>query len=446
MSFETTKSKKEKSLLVFIRPKYLNISESNFTENAYIRDNIEELKNLALSAGADVREVITHVQEKINSRYYISTGKLEELEEIVNSEEINLVIFDDELNPTQQGNLQDRLKVKVIDRTALILDIFAQRAMSREGKLQVELAQLNYIMPRLRGKGLILSRLGGGIGTRGPGETKLEIDRRKIRERIGLLEKRIKEISTQRSTQRKLREKSGIFKIALVGYTNSGKSTLLNALTESDVLEKDMLFSTLDSTTRKLKLSEFIDASISDTVGFIEKLPHQLIAAFRSTLEEVVKAELLLIVVDISNPNYEKHIISVKKVLDELQIKDKKIYIVFNKTDIADNKLIINDARVKYRDSVFISAKNRKGLDELLSTVLKIATSDDVIFRIEIPYDETGFESYIYENCEIMDKKYDNNIIKMFAKCNYRIFNKLVSMSSKEFKKTIITPVVKSEE
>ena len=446
MSFETTKSKKEKSLLVFIRPKYLNISESNFTENAYIRDNIEELKNLALSAGADVREVITHVQEKINSRYYISTGKLEELEEIVNSEEINLVIFDDELNPTQQGNLQDRLKVKVIDRTALILDIFAQRAMSREGKLQVELAQLNYIMPRLRGKGLMLSRLGGGIGTRGPGETKLEIDRRKIRERIGLLEKRIKEISTQRSTQRKLREKSGIFKIALVGYTNSGKSTLLNALTESDVLEKDMLFSTLDSTTRKLKLSEFIDASISDTVGFIEKLPHQLIAAFRSTLEEVVKAELLLIVVDISNPNYEKHIISVKKVLDELQIKDKKIYIVFNKTDIADNKLIINDARVKYRDSVFISAKNRKGLDELLSTVLKIATSDDVIFRIEIPYDETGFESYIYENCEIMDKKYDNNIIKMFAKCNYRIFNKLVSMSSKEFKKTIITPVVKSEE
>jgi len=446
MSFETTKSKKEKSLLVFIRPKYLNISESNFTENAYIRDNIEELKNLALSAGADVREVITHVQEKINSRYYISTGKLEELEEIVNSEEINLVIFDDELNPTQQGNLQDRLKVKVIDRTALILDIFAQRAMSREGKLQVELAQLNYIMPRLRGKGLILSRLGGGIGTRGPGETKLEIDRRKIRERIGLLEKRIKEISTQRSTQRKLREKSGIFKIALVGYTNSGKSTLLNALTESDVLEKDMLFSTLDSTTRKLKLSEFIDASISDTVGFIEKLPHQLIAAFRSTLEEVVKAELLLIVVDISNPNYEKHIISFKKVLYELQIKDKKIYIVFNKTDIADNKLIINDARVKYRDSVFISAKNRKGLDELLSTVLKIATSDDVIFRIEIPYDETGFESYIYENCEIMDKKYDNNIIKMFAKCNYRIFNKLVSMSSKEFKKSIITPVVKSEE
>ena len=446
MSFETTKSKKEKSLLVFIRPKYLNISESNFTENAYIRDNIEELKNLALSAGADVREVITHVQEKINSRYYISTGKLEELEEIVNSEEINLVIFDDELNPTQQGNLQDRLKVKVIDRTALILDIFAQRAMSREGKLQVELAQLNYIMPRLRGKGLMLSRLGGGIGTRGPGETKLEIDRRKIRERIGLLEKRIKEISTQRSTQRKLREKSGIFKIALVGYTNSGKSTLLNALTESDVLEKDMLFSTLDSTTRKLKLSEFIDASISDTVGFIEKLPHQLIAAFRSTLEEVVKADLLLIVVDISNPNYEKHIISVKKVLDELQIKDKKIYIVFNKTDIADNKLIINDARVKYRDSVFISAKNRKGLDELLNAVLEIATSDDVIFRIEIPYDETGFESYIYENCEIMDKKYDNNIIKMFAKCNYRIFNKLVSMSSKEFKKTIITPVVKSEE
>lgn len=437
MSFETTKNKKEKSLLVFIKIKSTELSE-NISDSSYAKDRIEELKNLAFSAGADVYEVITHLQQKINSRYYISTGKLEELEEVIKAEELDLVIFDDELSPTQQGNLQDKLKVKVIDRTALILDIFAQRAMSREGKLQVELAQLNYLLPRLRGKGVILSKLGGGIGTRGPGETKLEVDRRKIREKIRLLEKRIKEISVQRSTRRKLREKSGIFKIALVGYTNSGKSTLLNALTESNVLEKDMLFSTLDSTTRKLRLSEFIEASISDTVGFIEKLPHQLIAAFRSTLEEVIKADLLLAVVDISNPNYERHIISIKKVLDELQIKDKEIFVVFNKTDITGNDLLISDAKIKYRNSVFISAKNKTGFEELRDAILRIISFNDITFSVEIPYDETGFESLLHENCMILDKKYDSDTIKIQSRCNYRIFNKLVSQASKEYRNVII--------
>ncbi len=445
MSFESTEIRKERSLLVFLKIKYSSLPESNFLDDSYAKDHIEELKNLAISAGAYVAEVVTHLQDKINSRYYISTGKLEELEEIVTSEDIDLVIFDDELNPTQQGNLQDKLKVKVIDRTALILDIFAQRAMSKEGKLQVELAQLNYLLPRLRGKGVMLSRLGGGIGTRGPGETKLEADRRKIREKIRLLEKRIKEVSVQRSTQRKLREKSGIFKIALVGYTNSGKSTLLNALTDSEVLEKDMLFSTLDSTTRKLKLSEFIEVSISDTVGFIEKLPHQLIAAFRSTLEEVIKADLLLIVVDISNPNYERQIISVKKVLDELQVKDKEIYIVFNKTDIAINKLLINDAKIKYRNSAFISAKNHTGFEELRSAITHIISVNDIAFTVEIPYGEASFESHMYENCMILDKQYDNNTIKIQSRCNYRIFNKLVSLASKEYKKVTLNRTERSQ-
>jgi len=216
MFFETKTNKKEKSLLVFIKNKSAGPVGNIFFNDFYLKENIEELKNLAISAGAEVSGVITHSQEKINPKYYISTGKLEEIEQIVNDDQIDLVIFDDELSPTQQGSLEDKLNIKVIDRTALILDIFAQRAMSKECKLQVELAQLNYILPRLRGKGVMLSRLGGGIGTRGPGETKLEMDRRKIREKIGLLEKKIKEISIQRITQRKSREKSGIFKISLV--------------------------------------------------------------------------------------------------------------------------------------------------------------------------------------------------------------------------------------
>jgi len=441
MFFETKTNKKEKSLLVFIKNKSAGPVGNIFFNDFYLKENIEELKNLAISAGAEVSGVITHSQEKINPKYYISTGKLEEIEQIVNDDQIDLVIFDDELSPTQQGSLEDKLNIKVIDRTALILDIFAQRAMSKEGKLQVELAQLNYILPRLRGKGVMLSRLGGGIGTRGPGETKLEMDRRKIREKIGLLEKKIKEISIQRITQRKSREKSGIFKISLVGYTNSGKSTLLNAVTKANVLEKDMLFSTLDSTTRKLNLSESIEASISDTVGFIEKLPHQLIAAFRSTLEEVIKADLLLVIVDISNPNYERQIISVKKVLDELKVKDKEIHLVFNKIDLIKNKIKINDVKIKYRNASFISAKKHINLEELLRNIVNIISSNDICFIAEIPYNESGFESKIYENCKIMNKDYKDDIIRITAKCNNKIFRKIVSAASKRYRDITIKEI-----
>lgn len=445
MSFDISNNKKEKALLVFIKTRITNLPDISRTEGAQFNEEIAELRNLVLSAGAEVADIIVHSQERINPKYYITKGKLEELEELAGSEEIDLIVFNDELNPAQQGNLQEKLKIKIIDRTALILDIFAQRALSREGKLQVELAQLNYILPRLRGKGLILSRLGGGIGTRGPGETKLEMDRRKIRAKIGLLEKKIKDISVQRGVQRKLREKSGIFKIALAGYTNSGKSTLLNALTEANVLERDMLFSTLDSTTRKLKISESLEVSISDTVGFIEKLPHQLIAAFRSTLEEVIKADLLLIIIDISNPNYDRHITSVKKVLEDLGIRDKNMLLVFNKTDALLNKLIINEVRIKYNNPIFISAKKHTGFDKLLNTIQKIISAEDVIFEVKIPYKETGFESYVYDNCRILEKEYKNNIIKIRSKCNYRIFNKLVSLASKKYKNSVILEVPDNE-
>jgi GTP-binding protein HflX len=278
---------REKVLLVFINFenfKYNTTKKQRYSKT--INENVEELKNLTISAGAGVEEILCHKQNKPNPKYFISTGKLEEIKNIVNNKKIELVIFDNEITPTQQRNLQLKLDTKVLDRTALILDIFAQRAHSMEGKLQVELAQLNYLLPRLMGKGIELSRLGGGIGTRGPGETKLEVDRRKIRKRISLLEKKIYLISVQRDTQRKKREEKNIFQIALVGYTNSGKSTLLNATTDSDAYVEDRLFSTLDSTTRKLKIYPNSEVLISDTVGFIEKLPHQLIASFKSTRSE----------------------------------------------------------------------------------------------------------------------------------------------------------------
>jgi GTPase len=297
------------------------------------------------------------------------------------------------------------------------LDIFAQRARSKEGKLQVELAQLNYILPRLRGKGLVLSRLGGGIGTRGPGETKLEVDRRKIRDRIAQLEKKLNDVEIQRNIQRKKRQASQIFKTSLVGYTNSGKSTLLNSLTESNVYAQDMLFSTLDSTTRKLAISQNQEILISDTVGFIEKLPHQLIAAFKSTLEEVVKSDLLLLVIDISNKDYEKHLISVKKVLDEIGIHDKKILLIFNKIDKIDQN-VIHLTKLKFKDAEFISAKTGEGITSLLATLKNILDRSNLRFTIKIPHEESKLVSYIFDNCNVIEKRYENKEVILLAACN----------------------------
>ena len=424
--------KKEKALLVFIKFKNYKIKDENASEKKSLEEEKEELKNLALSAGAEVYEIITNLQEKPNPKYFINPGKLEEISEIVSGDEVDLVIFDDEVTPAQQANLQSKLKIKVIDRTALILDIFAQRARSREGRLQVELAQLNYLLPRLRGKGTELSRLGGGIGTRGPGESKLESDRRKIRWSINLLEKKIEQISIQRDIQRKKREKSGVFKIALVGYTNSGKSTLINILTNSKVLEKDMLFSTLDSTTRRLDIKTGIEVSISDTVGFIEKLPHQLIAAFKSTLEEVTKADLLLVITDISNINFEKHILSVKKVLDELKIKDKDFLLVFNKIDKVSDSKIINNARIIYRNSVFISAKNSEGIENLIKKIKDVIFSNHLKVKISIPYNAYKYESMIYESCSVLEKKYSENETTLKVLCNKNNYLKLSSIAKKE--------------
>jgi len=402
---------KEKALLVFISfTQKIKSIPSSSGYSLTIDENMEELTNLTVSAGAEVLQVLSYRQKKPNPKYFLSTGRLEIIKNIISENEIDLVIFDDEINPTQQRNLQNRLDVGVVDRTALILDIFAQRAHSREGKLQVELAQLNYLLPRLIGKGLQLSRLGGGIGTRGPGETQLEVDRRKIRNKISILEKKIEQISVQRDTQRKSRN-DNIFQVALVGYTNSGKSTLLNSLTKSDVEAKDMLFSTLDSTTRKLRLDVKPDVLLTDTVGFIEKLPHQLIAAFKSTLEEVKISDLMLLIVDISNTGFESNILSVKKVLEEIEVWGKPFIMVFNKTDKVE-KALLESLRLRYRDSIFISALKYTGLENLMESIKINIEKNNLAIKVKIPYEDQKIVSFIYQKCKVLKREdMDSSII-----------------------------------
>ena len=395
---------KEKALLVFISfTQRIKSIPSSSGYSLTIDENIEELTNLTVSAGAEVLQVLSYRQTKPNPKYFISTGRLEIIKNIISENDIDLIIFDDEITPTQQRNLQRKLDIGVVDRTALILDIFAQRARSREGKLQVELAQLNYLLPRLIGKGIELSRLGGGIGTRGPGETQLEVDRRKIRNKISILEKKIKQISIQRDTQRKSRN-DNIFQVALVGYTNSGKSTLLNSLTKSDVEAKNMLFSTLDSTTRKLNLDVKPDVLLTDTVGFIEKLPHQLIAAFKSTLEEVKISDFLLLIADISNTGFESNILSVKKVLKDIEVWGKPFIMVFNKIDKVE-KVLLESMRLKYRDCIFISALKCTGLEGLRESIKINIEKHNLAIRVKIPYSDQKIISFIYQKCKVLKRE-----------------------------------------
>jgi GTP-binding protein HflX len=338
-------------------------------ENSWqVEDDLDELAQLGRTAGATICERLTQTRPQPDPRYFLGSGKVQELALIVQEMGANLVIVDQELTANQQRTLEEVVGVKVIDRTELILDIFAQRAQTREGKLQVELAQLKYLLPRLIGKGLTLSRLGGGIGTRGPGETKLEIDRRRIRERINSLEKETERIRCHRDTQRRRRNDDNLPVVALTGYTNSGKSTLLNALTKSGVNVEDKLFATLDPTTRRTTLPDHSPVLLTDTVGFIKKLPTSLVAAFRATLEEVAVADVLIHVVDASHPNVSEHIASVYDVLSELGAVDKPLITVLNKADIV-RKEDLTYLLAQVPNPVIVSATKRAGLGSLLTTI-----------------------------------------------------------------------------
>ncbi|MBI3939427.1 MAG: GTPase HflX [Acidobacteria bacterium] len=323
--------------------------------------HLEELRELALSAGARVKQSVLQFRPRLDPAYLIGSGKAEEIAQRVREQALDLVIFDETLSPAQQRNLESALHCKVVDRSALILDIFAQRARTREGKLQVELAQLNYLLPRLTGSGVALSRLGGGIGTRGPGETKLEMDRRRIRARISQIRAEIEKVRRHRQLHRTRRRGVPVPVVTLVGYTNAGKSTLFTALTRSATLRSDRMFATLDPLVRRIHLPSSGDVLLTDTVGFVRKLPPDLVAAFRATLEEIGEADLLLHVVDRSQENYRDQMRAVEEILADLGFCEVPILIVFNKVDLLPGAL----ADERDVDSVAVSALKGAGLQEL---------------------------------------------------------------------------------
>lgn len=374
-----------------------------------VDDSLEELKQLADTAGATVIKKFIQKRPKPDPAFFIGRGKVQELALYAQQENIDLCIFDDELSPAQQRNIESVMGIRILDRTALILDIFAQRARTNEGKLQVELAQLQYTLPRIMGKGLMLSRLGGGIGTRGPGETKLEVDRRRIRDRIAFIKDQIEKVKAVRSLHRSKRKKNNVFEVSLVGYTNAGKSTLLNTLTNSDIYAKDQLFATLDSTTRQLTLPNKQEIIITDTVGFIQRLPHQLIAAFRSTLEVVTEADLLVHVIDVSHELYKEQAAAVHEVLKEIGAETKPVITVYNKIDKLPPDSKLADRLALEEDTVCISAAKKLNLETLQQMIETHLKSKAVEVTLCIPYAETAKAAQLHETANVLEQEYTEN-------------------------------------
>ncbi len=366
--------------------------------------DLDELAALADSAGAEPVARVLQTRQDPNPTTFVGKGKLDEVHQAVHRTGAGAVILDDELSPGQLRNLEERLKVKVVDRTALILDIFALHARSREGKAQVELAQLNYLLPRLRGWGEAMSRLGGGIGTRGPGETKLEVDRQHIRRRISKLRKDLKDLARTREVKRSGRERSGVPQIAIAGYTNAGKSTLMNALARSDVLVANQLFATLDPTVRRIELPSGRAATISDTVGFVSKLPHELVEAFRSTLEEVARATLVLHVADASSPELAQQIDAVRAVLHEIGASQVPAVVALNKADrLSQHERARILARVDDR-AVAISALTGEGLGELMERVEAAIPRFPVEVALLVPFGREDLTAMLYREAEVLSE------------------------------------------
>lgn len=374
-------------------------SETDDTEMS-----LNELEELAETAGAAVAGRVIQNREQIHPGTYVGKGKIDELKELIWELDATGIICDDELSPAQLGNLQDILDTKVMDRTLIILDIFAARASTNEGKIQVELAQLRYRQSRLVGLGQSLSRLGGGIGTRGPGEKKLEMDRRLIKNRIAQLNRELKDVKMHRQVTREQRSRNQIPVIAIVGYTNAGKSTLLNTLTGAEILAEDKLFATLDPTTRGLKLPSGQEVLLTDTVGFIRKLPHHLIEAFRSTLEEAKYADIILHVVDTSNPQVDEQMCIVYETLTNLDVVDKPTIAAFNKQDKLDEQPILKDFKADYM--VRISAKTAEGLDDLQSVIEKVLREQKIAVERVYSYADAGKIQLIRKYGELLEEEY----------------------------------------
>ena len=384
---------------------------------------LDELAFLADTAGA--REVgrVIQSRDQIHPGTYVGTGKIMEIKDLLWETDASGIICDDELSPAQMKNLQDELEVKVLDRTLLILDIFAARARTSEGKIQVELAQLKYRQTRLAGFGTALSRLGGGIGTRGPGEKKLEMDRRLIRERIGQLNRELKAVQRHRQVTREQRMESLLPVAAIVGYTNAGKSTLLNTLTGAGILAEDKLFATLDPTTRNLKLPAGQEILLTDTVGFIRKLPHHLIEAFRSTLEEARYADLIIHMADVANPQVEAQMHTVYETLRELGVEDKPVITVLNKRDLLEDLPVIRDFRADC--TVALSAKTGEGLEEFLHMIEGVLRSREIHIEEIYPYRDGGKIQLIRRYGEIEEEAYQEEGIRIKAYLPARLYDKV---------------------
>lgn len=386
-------------------------------------DSVAELAELVKTAGAIPVGTLIQKREMRHPGTYIGTGKVEELAELIQSLDATGIVCDDELSPAQLKNLEDMLDTKVMDRTLVILDIFAARANTSEGKIQVELAQLKCRLGRLAGLGRSMSRLGGGIGTRGPGEKKLEMDRRLIKDRIAQLNRELKEVRMHREVTRAQREKNGKPVAAIVGYTNAGKSTLLNTLTDAGVLEEDKLFATLDPTTRVLELKGHQEILLTDTVGFIRKLPHHLIEAFKSTLEEAKYADYILHVVDASNPQMDKQMHIVYETLYDLDVKDKTIITLFNKQDARTENNPLSDFKADY--TLRISAKTGAGLEELKELLSEVMRENKVLVERVIPYEKAGIIQQIRKAGELLEEEYQAEGIYVKAYVPMEVYGRL---------------------
>jgi len=408
------KPTQERAILVALKTKDLT--------KELVAEHLSELEELTRTVGAETVFKITQDRYSADKTLYVGKGKAEEITQLAELNEVTTIIFDDDLTPVQLRNLEKMINRKIIDRSGLILDIFASRAKTKEAKTQVELAQLQYMMPRLTRAWTHLSKQYGGIGTKGPGETQIETDRRIIKDRIALLKEKLIKVEEQRKTQSQGRK--NFIRLSLVGYTNAGKSTLFNLLTNSEVLAEDKLFATLDSTTRTISLDKNTDVLISDTVGFIRKLPHHLVASFKSTLNEVRDSDIILHVVDVSNPFYNDHITVVEQTLNELKCSDKPIIKVFNKVDLIDNNelsFILNG----FANSVIISAKRGININQLLEKILGISKEKHNSHILRISTSESKSIALIYSTAKVTDIKYEDDYAEITFIADEAIKDKL---------------------
>ncbi len=416
---EITRKVKERAILIALQTRH--------TSREIVEEHIDELEELADTAGADTIFKVIQTKTSIDPAFYIGKGKAEELAQLVELNDIDLAIFDDDLTPVQVRNLERLFNRKIIDRSGLILDIFALRAKTKEAKTQVELAQLEYMLPRLTRAWTHLSKQYGGIGTKGPGETQIETDRRMIRTRISHLKEKLKEIELQRHTQSKGRK--DFIRISIVGYTNAGKSTLFNLLTKADVFAEDKLFATLDSTTRSLSINGKEKILISDTVGFIRKLPAHLVASFKSTLNEVRDSDIILHIIDSSHPYYEDHLKVVEDTLTGYGSAEKKEIKVFNKVDLIKDKSKIEYVRNTYSDSVVISAQKGMNISSLVSMIEGIIKDSFVEEEIELGIEQTKLASKIHELAEVTSVKYNHDTVLFKYRANKENSEKIKKLS-----------------